>query len=502
MELQEFQFSVEHKPSKLHSNADALSRLIVHDKSSESPHRGAVATGTTSKLQGTGLDANCAVTLNPTVNLRKAQHEDPVISQIIQMKTRGVPKRKLKGWRNDPHFRPFWYHFDRLFVRDGLLYRSLNSKSSHPDSAVVVPKALQTDVLKGTHDSSFTEHLGVTRTLDRIRKRFFWPNMQKSVENYICQCDACLQRKSPQIISNGSAPLQSIEVSEPFTCWALGYMGPLPETGRGNRHILVLMDHFTKWCEAFPTPDQKAPTVAKLLVDKVFSGFGPPVVLHSDQGANFESTLMREVWDVMGITKTRTTAYHPQCDGQVERQNRTLQDMLSAFCTKHETDWDLWLDAVVLVIQTSPFELVFGRVPRLPIELELGLPLKDPTTQSEYTQSVRKLFKEVREITKVNLDKAREKQQRDNENRLQKWRPFTPGEIVYLRRPKKWKLVQTNCSGLQTTFNLIVMMHHISHGLGLGISGKIFTSLIGTVLLYDTLRANTVVNCMQHLAFI
>ncbi len=124
-------------------------------------------------------------------------------------------------------------------------------------------------------------------------------NMQKFVENYIRQCDACIQRKSPGSFSTGSAPLQSIEVSEPFTFWALDYMGPLPETGRGNRHILVLMDHFTKWCEAFPTPDQKASTVAKLLVDKVFSRFGPPVVLHSDQGANFESTLMHEVCDVM-----------------------------------------------------------------------------------------------------------------------------------------------------------------------------------------------------------
>ena len=419
MELQEFQFSVEHKPGKLHSNADALSRLIVHDQSSEGPHKEVVATGPTSNIQDVGLDANCAVTLNPTVNLRKAQHEDPIISQIIEMKTRGVSKRKLAEWRKEPHFRPFWYNYERLFVRDGLLYRSLNFKNSHPDPAVVVPEALRTDILKGTHDSPFTGHLGVTRTLDRIRKRFFWPNMQKFVENYIRQCDACIQRKSPGSFSTGSAPLQSIEVSEPFTFWALDYMGPLPETGRGNRHILVLMDHFTKWCEAFPTPDQKASTVAKLLVDKVFSRFGPPVVLHSDQGANFESTLMHEVCDVMGITKTRTTAYHPQCDGQVERQNRTLQDMLAAFCTKHETDWDLWLDAVVFAyntsrhetLHTSPFELVFGRVPRLPIELELGLPLKDPSTQSEYIQSVRKLFKEVREITKVNLDKAREKQQ-------------------------------------------------------------------------------------------
>ncbi|CAB4025629.1 Retrovirus-related Pol poly from transposon, partial [Paramuricea clavata] len=105
-------------------------------------------------------------------------------------------------------------------------------------------------------------------------------------------------------------------------------------------------------------------------------------VLHSDQGANFESTIMHEVCDVMGITKTRTTAYHPQCDGQVERQNRTLQDMLAAFCTKHGNDWDLGLNAVVFAyntsrqesLQTSPFEIVFGRIPRFRI----------PTERSQY----------------------------------------------------------------------------------------------------------------------
>ena len=74
------------------------------------------------------------------MNLREAEHEDPVISHIIQVKTRGVPKYKLSGWRNDPNFRPFWYH-DRLFVRDGLLYGSLNAKNSHSDPVVVVPQA-------------------------------------------------------------------------------------------------------------------------------------------------------------------------------------------------------------------------------------------------------------------------------------------------------------------------------------------------------------------------
>lgn len=110
-------------------------------------------------------------------------------------------------------------------------------------------------------------------------------------------------------------------------------MGPLPETVHGHRYILVLMDHFSKWSEEFSTKDQKASTVAAILLHKVFSRFSPPQVLHSDQGANFESNLMHELCDLMGISKAQTSAYHPQCDGQVERHNRTLQDMLSAFAS-------------------------------------------------------------------------------------------------------------------------------------------------------------------------
>ena len=170
----------------------------------------------------------------------------------------------------------------------------------------------------------------MTRTLDRNRKHFFWPKMRTTIENHNRQCDISVQRKAPApTANNGMDPTQTLEVSEPFTFWALDYMGPLPEGSRGNKDILVLMDHFTKWCEAFTTSDKKSATVAKILVNRVFSRFGPPVVLHSDQEANFESTIMHEVCNIMGITKSITTAYHVQ----VERQNRTLQGILAAFCT-------------------------------------------------------------------------------------------------------------------------------------------------------------------------
>ncbi len=91
--------------------------------------------------------------------------------------------------------------------------------------------------------------MGIAPTGDRIRQRFFWTGIRRSVQEYIKQRAACTQRKAPS--DNNKAPQQTIEVGEPFTFWAIDYMGPLPETSHGNRHILVAMDHFSKWCEAF-----------------------------------------------------------------------------------------------------------------------------------------------------------------------------------------------------------------------------------------------------------
>ena len=281
-------------------------------------------------------------------------------------------------------------------------------------------------------------------TEERVRARFHWPGIRKTVTRHIQLCKICNEKNSPT--NRNAAPLGHISVSQPFTFWAMDYMGPLPETSRGNKHILVVVDHFTKWCEAFATPDQKASTVAPLLVNRVFSRFGPPVVLRSDQGRNFESTLLHEICNFMGITKTRTTSYHPQCDGQTERQNRTIQAMLSAFASKRRDDWDLWLDSVTFAyntsrhdaLGTSPYGVVFGQLPRLPVELELGMPLKNPSSQSEYLVSVRSAFNDVRRIAEQHLSKASEKQARLNQP-INTWRPFESGDAVMLKRPKGWK---------------------------------------------------------------
>ena len=269
--------------------------------------------------------------------------------------------------------------------------------------------------------------------------------MAVHIKDFVRNCPVCAQTKLNS--QYGKAPLQPIEVNEPFAFWAMDYMGPLPKTARGNKHLLVVMDHFTKWCEVFPTQNQRASTVADILFNRVFSRYGPPTIIHSDQGTNFESNLMQEVCSLRGIHKSRTTAYHPKCDGQVERQNRTLQEILAAVVSEHKDGWDSWVSVAVYVYNTSchestgfsPYKLIFGRSPRTNLELDLDIPLKHPCSQSEYSQSVRKVLHSLNHKARANLHQSRQKQQNSQSSVTNKWSPFIPGSSVWSRRPKSWK---------------------------------------------------------------
>ena len=120
---------------------------------------------------------------------------------------------------------------------------------------------------------------------------------------------------------------------------AMDILGPLPETERGNRYSLVIADYFTKWTEAFPMSNMEAHTVAKLFVYNFVCRFGAPDYLHTDQGCNFESNLFSEICKLLGVSNTRTTPYHPQSDGLVERFNHTLLNMLSIATQDQERDY-------------------------------------------------------------------------------------------------------------------------------------------------------------------
>ena len=177
-------------------------------------------------------------------------------------------------------------------------------------------------------------HYGNAKTLHRLRGRFYWPGCRRDVELHVHCCDTCTAQKGPAQRSH--APLQQYLVGAPMERVGVDVLGPFPVTDSGNRYVLVAMDYFTKWPEAYAVPDQSAATTAERLVEEMFARFGVPAELHSDQGRNFESQVFGEVCRRLGVHKTRTTPLHPQSDGLVERFNRTLATQLAILSSQHQ----------------------------------------------------------------------------------------------------------------------------------------------------------------------
>ena len=175
-------------------------------------------------------------------------------------------------------------------------------------------------------------------------------------------------------------------------------MGPLPESENGSLYVLVASDYFTKWVEVYAIPNQEAITVAKKLTDEMFCRFSPPEQLHSDQGRQFESELMKEICKILNIRKTRTTPYHPQCDGLVERFNRTLLDMLATTVRNHPYAWEDHIRKISMAYNSSvhsstgftPFYLMFGREAKLPIDLMYGTGNDKSIPTTEYANQLKK----------------------------------------------------------------------------------------------------------------
>ena len=161
-------------------------------------------------------------------------------------------------------------------------------------------------------------------------------------------------------------------------------------TENGNKYILVISDFFTKWTESFAMLNMEARTCAKILVNEVVSRFGVPNKIHSDQGRQFESNLFAEMCELLQIEKTRTTPYHPQSDGMVERFNRTLCAMLSTLVDDNQGNWDTLLPYVMIAYRSTEHEttgmtpniLMLGRETTTPLDICFEMP---PSIKSEST---------------------------------------------------------------------------------------------------------------------
>ena len=201
--------------------------------------------------------------------------------------------------------------------------------------------------------------------------------------------------------------------------------------------MLAAADHFTRWVEAFPIRNQEATTVARKLVDELFCRFSPPEQLHSDQGRHFESELIEEKCKLLEIRKSRTTPYHPQENGMVERFNRTLLDMLATTAHNHPSDWDLYIRKVCLAYNSSihsstgfsPFFLMFGREVKLPIDLMYGSNPFEQTTLPEYAQKRKDGLENAYCLGRERCEAEHKRQKSIYDERVH-GKPFNCGDLV------------------------------------------------------------------------
>ena len=347
------------------------------------------------------------------------QSKDPHIRNILKFCEEGKKPSRRDLNRAHPEFRVLTREFDKLRCVDGVLYRFVKDERGLDWQQLVVPASHRNVAKKGLHDE--IGHCGFHNSIRLARQRFFWPFMASSIEQYCKKCDRCIHRKARGDV----APMESIQSSMPMELVCIDFLSIEPDE-KGTKDVLVITDHFTKYALAIPTRNQTAKVVAETLWENLIFHYGWPRRIHSDQGRDFESKVIAELCKMGGIVKSRTSPYHPQ-GNPVERYNRTLLDMLGTLNQSQKSNWRKYVRPLTHAYNCSindstgysPYFLMFGRHPRLPVDVIFGV---DPDKRRinnpvKYVDELRARLKYAYELAQGSVEKSRAKNKRYYDNR-------------------------------------------------------------------------------------
>jgi transposase InsO family protein len=244
-----------------------------------------------------------------------------------------------------------------------LLWKYLKLKQ-FPDAndswKLVVPDKLRRQVLQDCHDHPLSGHFGVKKTCNKVRQKYFWPNIIKDVKDYVRRCETCAKYKVPQLPPIGHMGKHR-EVSQPFQIVSLDLMGPFPRSKSGNTMLLVVSCWFSKFVLLYPLRNGKVSNIIRIIEEQIFLMFGVPKVIICDNGKQFTSNQFKELLEDYNTEIWFTPYYHPQAN-PTERVNRVIGTAISSYVQDNHKEWDKYIPHIGHAIRTAVHE-VTGKTP-------------------------------------------------------------------------------------------------------------------------------------------
>ena len=422
-QLANYKFEIKYRPGKKHIDADFLSRHPLSDfkhringdnnilKSddinlifSEASRKEKIYANIDSLIAEENIFKSTHDHISST-ELAAAQRNDDIIAPVYAAVLRGI--RKLPFEINEKPSRAtqlLMKQFHKLSIENEVLVRKTVSHNQ-----LVLPKSFHHIVFNELHNKM--GHLGSEKVVELTRKRFYWPYLQKDIEFYIRKKCRCIVAKKPNIPDR--APLVSVNVTSPFEMVSIDFLH-LDRCKGGYEYVLMVCDHFTRFVQIFPTKNKSAKTAADNIFNKFILNYGFPRRIHHDQGGEFNNKLFARLHELSGIAKSRTTPYHPMGDGQCERMNRTLINMLKCLNEAEKKNWKdhvaklafAYNSTVNKATSFSPFYLMFGRESRLPIDSLFGIDMstKHGGNYNEFANNWEKSMKQAFEIARKHIE--------------------------------------------------------------------------------------------------
>ncbi|PAA74169.1 hypothetical protein BOX15_Mlig001265g14 [Macrostomum lignano] len=427
--LAPYRYRIEHRPGVKHQHADALSRK---------PRR---------RHQGSESCPGCAqeqIGVNAlglqkwtSEEIRESQKMDSDIRQAMELLAHSdgeITEEHLR--RISPTARRIVERRRDLEVSDSEVLLCHTASRRQPQ--VVLPRNMLRAVLEEAHGGRSGGHVGIFKTKEKVRQSFWRPGLGREVEEHVKACLDCTKAKAGK---KPIAPMEPIPSSSPFDIVMTDVIGPLPRSKKGNFYILTVQDAFSKWPDAYAIRNQKAATIARVLFERWIANHGCPRVLHSDQGRNFESGIVRKLCELLGVKKTRTSAYHPSGNGQVERFNGFLKNSLRTYLVqKGQNAWEEYLPSALMAYRSTvqastgytPYYMLHGQ------EMPLGF---EPEDLRRKTDSCPLFVQEIKQNLLHAHERIREgretvqRRQKMNYDRKVKGKAIQKGDSVLLYYP-------------------------------------------------------------------